>query len=92
MTTTTAIRHRVADFDAWRRVFDEHGAVRKEHHQVGESVLRAADDPNSVLVLLSWPSPADAQGFLGDPSLREAMSRAGVIGAPRIEVYEESPV
>lgn len=59
---------------------------------MSESVLRAADDPNSVLVLLSWPSAADAQGFLADPSLREAMSRAGVVGAPRIEVYEESPV
>lgn len=88
--TTLAVRHTVADFDTWKAGFDEHGANRKEHGQLSEAVLRGGDDPNTVLILMTWPSAGDAQGFLDDPSLREAMTRAGVIGAPRIELYEEA--
>lgn len=29
-TTTTAIRPTVSDFDAWRRVFEEHAVLRKQ--------------------------------------------------------------
>ena len=88
--TTVAVRHKVADFNSWRAVFDEHGAVRKEHGTTGDSVLRDAQDPSEVLVLTSWPSLAEAQAFLSDPSLKETMGRAGVVGTPRIEVYEEA--
>ena len=90
MMTTLAVRHTVADFDAWRVVFEEHGANRKEHGLLTDTVLRAEDAPNDVLILMTWPSAADAQGFLDDPSLREVMARAGVVGAPRIELYEEA--
>jgi len=33
---------------------------------------------------------ANAQAFLDDPSLKEAMSQAGLAGPPRVEVYEEA--
>ena len=88
--TTVAVRHRVTDFDAWRAVYDEHGVVRKELHTTGDQVLRDASDPNEVLVLTFWPTAADARAFVEDPSLREAMGRAGVVGMPRIEFYEEA--
>lgn len=88
--TTVAVRHKVADFDAWRAVYDEHGVARKELGTTGDTVLRGAEDPSEVLVLTYWPSAAEAEAFLGDPSLKEAMGRAGVVGAPRIEVYEEA--
>ena len=90
--TTVAVRHKVADYDAWRIVYDEHGAVRKNHGTTGDTVLRDAQDPNEVLVLTYWPSITEAQAFAADPSLGEAMGRAGVIGAPRIEFYEEAAV
>lgn len=90
--TTVAVRHRVADYDAWRIAYDEHGAVRKTHGTTGDTVLRDAQDPNEVLVLTYWPSITEAQAFANDPSLGEAMGRAGVIGAPRIEFYEEAAV
>ena len=90
--TTVAVRHKVTDFEAWKGFFDEHGAVRKGHGTTGETVLRDAGDPNEVLVLTYWPSGTEAQAFLGDPSLKDAMARAGVVGAPRIEVYEEAGV
>jgi heme-degrading monooxygenase HmoA len=87
---TVAVRNRVADFDAWKIGYDEHGAVRKEHGSTGATVLRDASDPNEVLVLTYWPSLENARAFANDPSLREAMEKSGVIGAPRIEFYEEA--
>ena len=32
---TVAVRHRVADFDAWKIGFDEHGTARKERERCG---------------------------------------------------------
>lgn len=88
--TTVAVRHRVADFEAWKLVYDEHGTARTEHGTTGDIVLRDAADPNEVLVLTYWPSITEAQAFASDPSLGEAMARAGVLSEPRIEFYEES--
>ena len=87
---TVAVRHRVADFDAWKVAYDEHGTVRKELGTTGDTVLRDAADPNEVLVLTTWPSLREAKAFANDPSLPEAMAKAGVIGAPRIEFYKEA--
>jgi hypothetical protein len=36
----------------------------------------------------SSPSQADGRAFLEDPSLREAMERAGVVGEPHIHFRE----
>lgn len=87
---TVAVRHRVADFDTWKIGFDEHGTVRKGHGCTGASVLRDESDPSEILVLTSWPTLADAHAFRDDPSLPEVMAKAGIVGAPRIEVYEEA--
>lgn len=88
--TTVAVRHRVADFDAWKVAYDEHGAVRKELGTTGDQVMRDAGDPNEILVLTYWPALSNAQAFLSDPSLKDAMQRAGVVAEPRIEIYEEA--
>jgi heme-degrading monooxygenase HmoA len=89
---TLTVQHKVADFDAWKVVFDEHRSNRKGHGLLSDSVLRSSEDPNLVLVLMSWSSAADAQGFLDYASLPEVMARAGVVGPPRIELYQEASV
>lgn len=86
--TTVAVRHHVADFETWLVTYKEHGAVRDGLGCTGEAVLRDAGDPNDVLVLTYWPSLEQAQQFASDPSLPQAMEKAGVIGPPRIEFYE----
>lgn len=87
---TVAVRHRVNDYDAWKIVYDEHGTNRNELGCTGYEILRDDADPNEVLVLTHWPSMKNARAFASDPSLGEAMSRAGVVGAPRIEFYDEA--
>jgi hypothetical protein len=37
----------------------------------------------------NFPTVAQAEAFADDPRLKAAMERAGVSGAPRIEIYED---
>ena len=55
-----------------------------------ESVYRAKDDANNVLVLHSFRTMADAEAFVARSDLRETMQRAGVEGEPRLEFFEEA--
>ena len=87
--TTVAVRHRVADFETWLVTYKEHGAVREQLGCTADEVLRGEEDPNEVLVLTHWPTADAAHAFATDPSLPEAMKKAGVISEPRIEFYEE---
>jgi hypothetical protein len=42
-----------------------------------------------VLIVSGWNAVSDAQAFKSNPELGEKMAAAGVIGAPRFEVYEQ---
>ena len=83
-----SVAHKVADFDSWKPVFDEHGASRMAHGAVGHRVLRRSNEPNTVTVLTEFGDRSQAEAFLADPSLRAAMGRAGVEGAPEITFWE----
>jgi len=86
---TVAVLHKVNDYEAWKAVFDEHGENRRQYGCTAHRVLRTGDDALTIMVLTEWPSMEAAQAWAADPSLGEAMGRAGVAGAPRIEFLEE---
>src|SRR5579872_5984956 len=87
---TLVVHHRVRDYDAWKPVFDEHESTRRGHGEIEHRVYRDIRDPNRVIVHNDFPSEEAARGFLEDPSLREAMSRAGVEGEPGISFIERA--
>lgn len=81
------------DFDTWKGAFDDHAVARKEHGATGHRLAQSLDDPNALTVLIMFPDRAGADGFLADPSLKEAMANAGVTSAPVfefIDVLEEA--
>jgi heme-degrading monooxygenase HmoA len=78
------IRHRVADYTAWKPIFDAHGMTRRANGSQGGRILRSADDPHEVLVLLEWDDLRRARLFVDSDDLREAMHRAGVTDQPDI--------
>lgn len=84
--TTLVVRHSVTDYNTWRKVFDEHAAIRRGHGATAERLLR---DGNDVLALIDFPDSAAAQAFQADPSLKQAMQSAGVIGAPDIHTWHD---
>ncbi|TJY71386.1 cyclase [Arthrobacter sp. CAU 1506] len=80
--------HRVADYDAWRKVYDSVADMQAAAEVTSESVHRMVDDPNNVLVLHYFDSVDKARAFTTLPQLKDAMQRAGVQGEPRFEFFE----
>ncbi len=83
------IRHRVADFAAWKPVFEEHEGVRRENGVTAHSLHREAGDPNVVIIAFRVNDLGRAQAFAGSDDLRAAMERAGVQGPPEIWFAED---
>jgi hypothetical protein len=90
MTVTLVVHHRVADYDAWKPVFDEHEPVRRGHGEIEHRIYRDIHDPNRVVVHNDFPSADAARGFLEDPSLKDVMARAGVEGEPGMAFMEQA--
>jgi heme-degrading monooxygenase HmoA len=84
----SVVAHKVADFDAWRAVYDSVAGLQTAGGVTEQSFYRKVDDPDTVLVLHYFDSVDKAQAFFASPELQEAMKRAGVVGEPRIEFYE----
>jgi heme-degrading monooxygenase HmoA len=83
------VRHTVADFATWNPAYDEHATMRKDAGSKGGQVLRSADNPQEVVVLLEWDNLQNAQAFAGSAGLQAAMEKAGVVGQPDILFLEE---
>ena len=88
MSATLIVRHTVADFAAWRKVYSEAGVIRAKHGCTGERVLQSPSDPNDVVATHEFPSVGQAEAFAGDPDPRTAMQRGGIVGAPRVEIFQ----
>ncbi len=86
----TIVKHSVNDYAAWRTVYEEVQPLRDSHGVTDAVVLQDPADANAVTVLHWFPSAANAQAFVGDPGLKDAMGRAGVSGPPRIEIVVEA--
>ncbi|HXY32375.1 MAG TPA: NAD(P)H-binding protein [Gemmatimonadaceae bacterium] len=85
-----AIKHKVRDYATWKSAYDAFPPTAAG--ATFSRVNRATDDPNEVLVVTGWNAEKDAKAFTSNPELGKAMATAGVIGAPRFEVYEQVEV
>jgi len=81
---TLAVHHRVGHYEEWKRVFDEHESVRRDHGQLEHRIYHPLGDPLQLVVHNDFPTVEAAESFGADPSLPEAMARAGVEGEPVI--------
>jgi len=90
MSATLIVRHHVADYAAWRVVYDDVDSLRTGHGCTAQRVLQLPGDPNEVVAIHEFPTVAQADEFSQDPALKEAMGRAGVDGPPRIEIFESA--
>jgi len=84
--TTLLVQHTVESFEDWKVGFDNHESSRRLHGATGHRVLRNGE---AVTILMDFPDTAAAEGFASDPALKEAMSKAGVIGAPAISYLDD---
>jgi len=83
------LSHPVKDFDAWKPVFDADEARRQSAGLSTVGVFREASDGNQVLVVLEGNDSQAMRDMLADPSLGEAMKKAGVMAPPQTFAGEE---
>jgi quinol monooxygenase YgiN len=90
MRTIALVDHRVADFDAWRKVYDEVRGWQHEHGVHFQQVLRNADDPSRIVVTHAFGSREAAEVFFDNPELRAVMGQGGVdASSVKIEYFDE---
>ena len=72
------IIHEVADYPAWKQVFDGAAGIRKEAGEQSYQVLKYESEPNKIVHLSVWTSIADAKVFFESKRLIEIRKQAGV--------------
>ncbi|MES2571112.1 MAG: antibiotic biosynthesis monooxygenase [Verrucomicrobiota bacterium] len=72
------IIHEVADYPAWKKVFDNAAGIRKEAGERSYQVLRYQNDPNRIVHFSVWTSIQDARHFFESPELVRIRADAGV--------------
>jgi quinol monooxygenase YgiN len=84
------VRHKVADFAAWKKVYDTAGRRSQEAGSVlEEKVYRDPDDPNTVIVIHKFQDIDTARKFANLDTLKQAMQQAGVQETPTFWFGEE---
>ena len=78
------VQHKVADFAKWKMSYEEHDSMRLAHGIHSYVLGRGVQDSNMVLVVVKADDVAKAKAFAKDPSLKKAMQKGGVTGAPTI--------
>ncbi|MET0939533.1 MAG: antibiotic biosynthesis monooxygenase [Gaiellaceae bacterium] len=78
MLTIALVRHRVADYDARKQVYDGFAPIQAERGVLEHQVLRSIENPNDVIVTHTFDSREAAKAFFAMPELKEAMNQAGV--------------
>ncbi len=72
------IIHEVADYPAWKKVFDAAAGIRKEAGERSYQVLKYQSDANKIVHFSVWTSHADARAFFESPKLVQIRKEAGV--------------
>lgn len=78
------VRHRVADFDAWKAAFDDHESARRAAGILGHRLNRAKGDPDVLTVYLPLSDVERAREFAGSADLQQVMQQAGVVEEPTV--------
>jgi quinol monooxygenase YgiN len=87
---TLIVHHKVQNYSAWRKVFDDHDKARREFGSTGYQVFQSASDPNDITAITNWPSVDAAKAFATSDSLKDAMKNAGVISQPEVMFLVEA--
>ncbi len=82
------IVHEVADYAAWKKVFDEAAGIRKEAGEISYQLLKQQSDANSIVHFSKWTSLQNARRFFESPKVVEIRKKAGV-KAPTFLYLEE---
>lgn len=79
-----SIWQKVSNYNKWLMAYEAHDSVRLANGLHNYIIGRDLDDSNMVVVALHMDDVEKAKAFAAAPSLKAAMQKGGVIGAPTI--------
>src|SRR6516225_4927518 len=83
------VRHKVKDYRSWKKAFDGHASAQKAAGLTKPRVLRSADDPNEIVILMDYKDLKMAKTFGASADLKKTMEAAGVVDQPTIYFVEQ---
>ena len=84
------VRHDVADYDAWRKGYDDFDAERRPMGVLADAVFQSIESPNDVTAWHDFATADEARAFLASDALRSAMQSAGVVSEPQVWLVTQS--
>ncbi len=89
--TQMLVRNRVADFNAWKAVFDAQSDAGCAAGLTLVNMWRATDDPNNVFFLLDVEDVDRANAYINSPEAEKTGETSGVIDG-EFHYVEPTPV
>ena len=72
-------RHRVADFEQWKGVFDSNALTARDAGLRLMNLWRDVEEPNNVFFLFEVKDTDKARAFITDPAAAESGKKSGVL-------------
>lgn len=86
-TVRVMVKHKVKDWDAWKKAFDSHKQVRMDAGLTDRVIGHVAGDDHSVFIVFAVADMAKAKAFMESKDLKDKMNEAGVVGPPTSFFY-----
>lgn len=83
------VKLQVADYEAWKKAFDEVEEVRREYGWKKHELFRDAANPNTAVVIGHMGNLERARQYLADERVRAAVARSGIQGPPEVWFLDE---
>lgn len=84
------VTHKVKDFAAWVKVYDEEGKEKRSADGMVDDVMaRSVTDSNLIKLVFDITDIKKAKAAIYSPEKKKLMQSAGVIGVPEIKFYKK---
>ena len=86
-TVRLMVKHKVKDWDAWKKTFDSTKQTRIDAGLTDRVVSHSVEDNHNVTVVFAVADVAKAKAFCKSKDLKDKMATAGVVGQPSFFWY-----
>jgi len=86
-TDRLMVTHKVKDWDAWKKEFDDHKQARIDAGLIDRGLGYTSGDSHNVSIVFAITDMAKAKAFIVSKDLKDKMAQAGVEGPPTFFFY-----
>jgi hypothetical protein len=86
-TVRLMVKHKVKDWGAWKKAFDDHKQARMDAGLTDRVVGHTVGDDHRVTLVFAVADVNKAKAFIKSKDLKDKMNEAGVDGAPTFFFY-----